>query len=165
MKSSDAIRALNDIRKEFSRILDPTDAERVLEDARAQIEVSAEYYETALDRGTQHPNPWGYEIAQERPLRFIDSKVRGYTLRVDLCCEIRWGDDSLPVRQDLAVRVWSSDRRVVFREKFDSEEVRRHIDEHGRRVMSRLHFDRANAGQLGPAYHMQIVLKRLENEC
>lgn len=118
--------------------------------------------------GDRGKNPeWGYDIYEERPLCFKPSKILKGAV-VDIYCKVRWsGDSTIPCRQDIKMRIWSDDHRINFRSILDSERVKEELDSRPitdqRRVISRLHFDRANLTQeqeddkqYHPDFHLQI---------
>ncbi|MCP4373246.1 MAG: hypothetical protein GY797_34845 [Deltaproteobacteria bacterium] len=115
----------------------------------------------------REPEPWGYTIYHNDPLRFISTTVpNSVELQVDVYCDIRWTEDDVPVQQDIKVRIWTQHADIIFREAYDSEKIFDEFEDEARlhfprlhkksRVISRFHFDKANPGQGGPNYHLQL---------
>jgi len=97
--------------------------------------------------------PWKFEIEPSRPLLFNICEVKGYKLQVDIFCSISYPDKYFDNwNETLTIRIWSVDEKLFYRESLDFEKLKRI----GRRVMARFHFDRANPGQAGPHFHLQI---------
>ena len=161
MNYNQLIRALKSIRKSLTLVLEPG-AANVISGAIGQLKTSkAQYdkYQRRTDLSRKPVNDWGYAILNP-PLRFKIANYKGYQLRPDIICNIRWQQEgALPSTQELVLRVWSADEHMIYREEIDSETIGElvtadnGIDE---RVMLRCHFDLANPSQSGPLYHLQF---------
>lgn len=161
MNASDVIRTLNIISKVYERILDGSQS-IVIPSAVSSVRVSkAEYDRTKINqsRGVQI-KPWGYTIDDDKPLRFVPSKVKDINLQADVYCKIYWEEDAIPVEQDIKVRLWSDHEQLIFDPDRDAQAVYEKLTDPSRekqgRVISRFHFDRANKTQQGPNYHLQF---------
>jgi len=156
--------SLNHIKKIYSKILDGS-CPHVIAAAVSMVDQTKERYDYAVrnrSRGLT-PEPWGYAIYHDQPLRFKRTKIpNGLDLQVDVYCDIRWEDADVPVQQDLKIRIWSEDARTVFDENRDASVMQGLIEGNRRngqpgRVVSRFHFDKSNPGQsVGPVYHLQF---------
>lgn len=158
MTEGEVLRALESIKGRFSPILEG-DANSVLEKAKAEVCESKKQYEAREKQRArgQSPLTWGFALCPSSPLRFKRKAVERVTLSVDVIAEMRWQNaDEPPTTQDLALRVWCSDRNIAFRPSFDAERVESLVDWVKGRVMLRLHFDRGNSRQPGPRYHVQV---------
>jgi hypothetical protein len=150
---------LQEIKKNFESVLED-DAGWIIDEAIAELDSSKEEFERR--QGKTHdltrlrPEPWGYRIYPDSPLRFRPSRViRGVNLWVDLYCTVLWKEEgALPIKQDIHLRVWSDEIDYIYRSDWDSEIVYDRLTEG--RVMLRCHFDLANPGQPGPEYHLQF---------
>lgn len=169
MNHNDVQRTLDVIRTTYSKILDGSQ-EVVLPMAKEEVRTSKEAYDIKKRnraRGILLPT-WGYTIDHHFPLRFRPSKVKGLDLQVDIYCDVRWQDESIPVTQDIKVRVWSEHRETIYNSKRDSEIIGAELENPTRtqngRVISRMHFDKANPEQNGPKYHFQVGGKAEEYE-
>jgi hypothetical protein len=157
MTPSEADFGLLTIKDRLSGILSPN-AGRVLDDARAQFSNARELFsKTSKKKHAKLPD-WGFAIARQNPLIFRDCEVRDNQVRVDLFCSFRWpGDPSKRANSHtLGVRIWSLDKKVCFRDKWDAAPLKDSLGDPCRRVMLRCHFDLANSGQAGPRYHIQV---------
>lgn len=135
----------------------------VIDEAVGYVESS---YERHASQALQshHPGigqaPWGFEIPKRRPVKFIQSEeISGLNPQIDVHCDIRWlEEDDPPTKQTVAIRVWTRNLDRAYREEWDSEHVLDALTSQGEqpRVMLRFHFDRAEVGQMGPEYHLQI---------
>ena len=69
-----------------------------------------------------------------------------------------WDDEPAerPCALNVAIRVWCLDPHVYFRKDWDAQGLWSQVDPERGRVMLRIHFDLANAGQAGPQYHAQV---------
>jgi hypothetical protein len=158
MTSGKIITGLEVVRTKFKRILD-SDADRILSAAKTAVVSTKKEHDKRLKqrRASYQPMPWGYSVSPGSPLRFRDAKVRDLTFRVDVVCKALWfGRRREPHSQQLAVRVWSLDKAVMFREALDAPEIEQAIDPKSGRVMLRFHFDQATSGQQAPRYHVQV---------
>ena len=110
--------------------------------------------------------PWGFRIEPNYPLRFKKTEVNGLNLRVDLFLKSYWDSDPavMPSELTLAIRVWSLDKHIYFRDDWDAKRLSSKINSNTGRVMSRLHFDLANKDQPGPKYHLQVGGKPRDDE-
>jgi hypothetical protein len=105
--------------------------------------------------------PWKLIISPDDPLAFRSTDDDGtvkHNLDVDLACTLSEPNDSgVPQgAHNIAVRVWSTNSSQCFREEYDAECLRDPIEQAGRRVMLKFHFDLANEDQEGPRHHLQI---------
>ncbi len=156
--------SLKQIGKVYKEILDHTTSQNVLSNAMVRVESTKARYDHAIRNQTRGftPEPWGYTINHEEPLRFKPTKIpHGVELQVDVYCDIRWiNEDDKPVRQDIKVRIWSQHEDTIFNSERDSEKIFDQLFDSQRiypgRVISRFHFDKANPSQIGPEYHLQF---------
>lgn len=161
MNDQEVIRTLRIISKVYGNILDGSQ-NAVIPSAIASIKESKKEYERTKQNSPRGViiEPWGYAIDDVAPLRFKPSKVKDLDLQVDVYCDIRWTDDSFPVKQEIKVRLWSNHDEIMFNPNRDSPMVLEKLSDPARkwqgRVVSRFHFDKANPTQQGPKYHMQI---------
>jgi hypothetical protein len=159
-------RGLREIKRDFQHILDDG-ASRIIDDAIAEVESTKESFDK-LQGKTHHPGlapqPWGYCIYPEAPLRFKPSNaIKGFQAQVDLYCTARWvGEGTMPVEQCIHLRVWTDEVNQAYRENWDSERVYKKLTVG--RVMLRCHFDLANPDQPGPKYHVQFGGKAQHDE-
>jgi hypothetical protein len=161
--SLDELRSgLSTIGKDFRKILAPN-ASSILEEASIELTNSKfRYDEKKKRKALTNLDSWGILIHKEKPLRFIESnEITGAKLFVDLYCNIQWREDNHPpTAQDICLRIWSSKADLIFRERWDSkwimEKLTQPSQRKSERVMHRMHFDKANHGQKGPAYHLQF---------
>ena len=118
-----------------------------------------------FDKDPRNHPEWGYDILEKSPLRFKSrTALKGVT--VDVYCRLRWSDGtSVPSKQVIQLRIWSRDKGIIYRPDLDSECVDAKLKDSTRkqpgRVISRLHFDRANLSpnrseEYHPKSHMQI---------
>lgn len=157
------IRSLDTIKATLTEVLLEPGAENVISAAIADLKKSkARYdnYQRRTDLPRKRANDWGYEIVHA-PLRFQMAHYKGYRLRPDIICNFRWQKEgALPTTQELVLRVWSDDERLIYRDEYDSEAIAELVTtpHNGltERVMLRCHFDLANLKQSGPTYHLQI---------
>jgi len=156
------------IGKFYKDLLDDS-AEWILQEAASRLIESHDLFKAG------HIPQWGYEITDERPLRFRPSPIGGYLPEVDIYCSIKWTDSDLPVEQDIKIRVWSNHHLIVFREGIDGERIEQELTNDARhrsnsgRVISRLHFDLARhdqgrSEQFHPRYHLQVGGNQREYE-
>jgi len=154
--------SLESIRKVYARILDSDARAIVLPAAKSLVQPTWEHYEyTRKNRARGIVlAPWGYTIDHAQPLRFIPVRVNGIELQVDIYCDIRWENDDHPVTQDIKIRIWSNHPGIGFDPMRDAAPLEESMIDPIRpylgRVISRVHFDRANTGQPGPQYHLQF---------
>lgn len=112
--------------------------------------------------GKRKPEPkWRLEIPSGSPLRFRPtpaSKDLRHRLAVDIACFIDCPRDGVTTgKHTITIRVWTDDPGLCFREAFDAASIADGVTANGgRRVITRFHFDHANAGQPGPREHLQI---------
>jgi hypothetical protein len=149
---------LQEIKRDFAPILDDNTV-WVIDEAITQLDSTRAQFERRQNQThdpRSHPEPWGYRIDPNYPLRFEPRVIRGMNLWVDLYCRAFWEEEeALPVEQCIHLRVWSDEIDYIYRENWDSEDVLVHLTSEGR-VMLRCHFDLANPGQSGPEYHLQF---------
>lgn len=104
--------------------------------------------------------PWSYSISPAEPVRFMTcplGKHVKHALTADIFAQVSEPTAGQPAgAHNIAVRVWSSDPELWFRNDLDAEVVRERCRAKNRRVMLRFHFDHAEAGQNGPRDHLQI---------
>jgi len=153
------LKGLNIINSELAGILDRATATQVLQSARTDVQSSYELYKTYVKQTHQKheivESGWGFSIRQ-RPLQFGKTVISGYPFRVDLTCEFRWQGENGEkyIKRNIAVRLWSLSKDMIFREDWDSERLRAlSLKE---RVMMRFHFDLADPQQSAPLCHLQI---------
>ena len=161
--------SLETVKRRLNPILDDRSVV-VIEHAKSMLRDSnCQYRESARQRRIERTvRPWGFSISPDDPLRFEPTEVGGLKLRVDLFMEEYWDDEPAeqPCKLNVAIRVWSLDPQVCFREQWDATGLRDQIDPGRGRVMIRIHFDLANPGQPGPKYHAQVGGNpRLEELC
>ena len=110
--------------------------------------------------------PWGFRIEPNYPLRFKNTTINGLNLRVDLFLASYWDSipGGMPCELTLAIRVWSLDKHIYFRDDWDAARLSSQINVNTGRVMLRLHFDLANKDQPGPKYHLQVGGKPRDDE-
>jgi hypothetical protein len=102
-------------------------------------------------------------------LRFIQCNVNGMKFQVDLSFNLHYRIDyhtedgsCLQISHDsanlhtLLLRIWSLDHSLSFRSDWDANQLEPQIKSGGRRVVARMHFDRANPTQTGPKFHLQL---------
>jgi hypothetical protein len=166
MDSQRVISSLQLIGKVYDSILDNS-YQYVIPQAISTVQVTKNAYEYARRNQTRGytPVPWGYCIQHEYPLKFLPVVVpNSVELQVDVYCDVRWADQDIPIVQDIKIRVWSTHTDTIFDEKRDSQTVLDELTREGRningRVVSRLHFDKANLNPntgIGyhPEYHVQ----------
>jgi len=168
--SSRVAQTLRLIGKVYGRLLDDTTRAVVLPQAEARIRASATAYADALRNSSRGvvPQPWGYTIEHDQPLRFVVSKVNRIELQADVYCDVRWEESDLPVVQEIKLRLWSRHSATTFNPERDAVAVEQELTNPSRRqpgrVVSRMHFDKANPQQPGPEYHLQFGGKAEEYE-
>ena len=113
------------------------------------------------ERKQKLPRPWRLAIPPGNPLRFIPTKASQdlrYSFVTDIACKIdQPRDGEITGEHEIAVRMWTSDADLYFRESYDAARILQDVEARGRRrVMLRFHFDHANTGQPGPKHHLQI---------
>lgn len=133
--------------KSFREFLDPDSANPLYESVeklRGIIENEKKLNKSRKEKKVV----WIFVIPRKTPLRFkVGEDEPELKLRVDLSCTIQGIEElnkqTFSIKKyNFEVRVWSEDENVIFRDCFDSEEIRTKIMESGcRRVMSRFHFD------------------------
>ena len=152
-------RSLETVGKLLNAILDDR-ADVVIEQAKSMLRESKCQYDESKRQGRQERElrPWGFSISPNDPLRFEPTEVRGLKLRVDLFLEEYWAEEPAdqPCQLNVAIRVWSLDPQMYFREEWDASRLKDQTDPVRGRVMLRIHFDLANAEQSGPKYHAQM---------
>ena len=138
--------ALTAIQNRLQSVLDQS-ASRVLADASAQMVV------TTTAKGKSRKTAWRLTVSRESPLRFRQCIVDGLRIQADLSCRLEW--DQGIKSQDLLLRIWSQDEHICFRDQYDAAIIRARLATPPSRVIARYHFDKANAGQDGPSFHLQ----------
>ncbi len=165
------------IGKVYRRILDDDTKAYVLPAAVEGVQKTKEDYDHAVrnqNRDSRYkPEPWGYTIDHDQPLRFISTKINRIDFQVDVYCDVRWANEDVPVKQDIKVRIWSQHDATIFKPERDSLQIEEALLDprriHAGRVVSRFHFDRGNRDhegdpQEGPEYHLQVGGKPEEYE-
>ena len=166
LNPADVQRGLEAIQGISSRILDDR-APNVLSRAKAELQSSVTEHQARVreNRGLATIN-WGFSIDPKEPLGFQITEVDQLYLKVDLFLQSYWNSvpADTPILLNVGLRVWSLDKQIYFREKWDAERIHSKIDSNVGRVMLRLHFDLANSMQPGPKYHLQIGGKPHDGE-
>lgn len=156
MNPEDLVKCLYSMRDRMRKVLEGN-ADQILGEAAEQVKASFEYARKRNRAARKVFPSWGFTISPQKPLRFLESVQKGVRLRVDIFCNLQWtypaGELSRP--RNLVVRVWCLDESLFFRPQWDSEEIGGKVDPNRGRVMLRYHFDFAEEGQQGPAYHLQ----------
>lgn len=158
MNLEQAIKEIETIRDTMSSIL-ASESQPVLSAVLADLN-NQKSRRASLGRKAPKP-PWTIKIQPTRPLMFIgtDSEaVVKHNLEVDVCCSLTEPDKSGTAQGEhlIAVRIWSKDDAVYFRDELDAEALRAPLSAQRRRVMLRFHFDLGNKDQEGPKHHLQI---------
>lgn len=154
MSPANIIFGLSAIKDHGKKVLE-SDSALVLEQQIAALKAQA---------AGKKPTEWGYAF-NDPPLRFVPAEQKGYRLTADILCDIRWREEGHPpAHQELVLRIWSDDGRLVFREDFDAKTIQDQVEKNGQRVMLRVHFDCANEGQDGPKHHIQYGGKAKDDE-
>ena len=110
----------------------------------------------------QHQNPrldfpWGFSIPAQSPLAFRPRVLDGHQLRFDLYGHQRWRRTDDPAIDLLVVcRVWALDLDDMYRSDWDPDRIFDELDHARGRVLVRFHYDKAQAGQDGPEFHLQV---------
>lgn len=160
-------RNLNAVRDNLYPILED-DASAVLEKAKAGLARSVRLHKESVRQGRMERaiHPWGFSIEPSQPLAFRKTTIDGVRLRVDLCTKVYWHvyPGLEPGELNVAMRVWWLDKKEYFREQWDAPRLGHVINARSGRVMLRVHFDRADLGQPGPKYHLQVGGKQHGNE-
>jgi hypothetical protein len=158
MIPADALNALIKVRDRAKPVLAQSSLQ-VLDAAIASVHDSAGVDKKTRNKRIASRGRWGYSIPADRPLEFIECKTRsGHSILVDLFGCFTWAFKAPGecVTQELVIRVWSVDPALSFRADWDAERLGFLAESAGRRVIVRYHFDRANSGQDGPRYHLQV---------
>jgi hypothetical protein len=114
---------------------------------------------------------WRLVIPPDAPLSFKDTDPSDHLkhqLHLDVSCQLAKPMIGRPnTEHNIAVRVWTKEESLWYRQNYDSETLAKKIRAGtGRRVMLRFHFDLANPGQPGPLFHLQIGgVQHSEEEC
>lgn len=109
MDPQKVINTLQLIGKVYKPILDDS-SQYVIPQAIATIQVSKEAYDYARRNQTRGftPEPWGYSIQHENPLKFLSVAVpNSIEMQVDVYCDVRWAEQDIPTIQDIKIRVWN----------------------------------------------------------
>jgi hypothetical protein len=163
---------LQQLKKIFRPILEDG-TESVIDWAIAELESSKKRFDEWTRRSDDPhltPQPWGYRIDPQLPLRFKPSSViKGLGLWVDLYCTVLWMQEgTLPVKQEIHLCVWSNNMNYIYRPEWDPNVVLEKLTDPARlfngRVILRCHFDLANPGQHGPKHHLQFGGEAREHE-
>jgi hypothetical protein len=157
----DAITELNVIRSRLEPILDEEGRRAILNAVNDLESQRPRPKEGKKKHKKAAPKPWRLVIPPGNPLRFIATE-RTQDLRhsfvIDVACQIDQPKNGEIVGEhNIAIRVWTADEDLYFRDAFDAERIFDDVEAAGRRrVMLRFHFDHANPGQPGPKHHLQI---------
>lgn len=145
------------------KILDPLGKDAL----QAQIMYLEEIRNKKRSKKIQSKTSWKITIEPSHPILFKICEVDGYRLQVDIFCFVSYPESTIQDwNETITIRIWSDDERLFFRKSLDSINIEKRINKFGinRRVMARFHFDRANPGQAGPRFHLQIGGKQHEDE-
>ena len=157
--ASEVHQSLETVGRRLNSILDDR-AVVAIERAKSMVRESSCQYRESVRQGRQErePHPWGFSIPPHDSLRFEPTKVNGLNLRLDLFMEEYWDDEPAerPCALNVVIRVWCLDPHVYFRKDWDAQRLHGQVHPERGRVMLRIHFDLANAGQAGPRYHAQV---------
>jgi hypothetical protein len=154
-----ALKELNVIQSRLFELLDE-EGRRAL--AQAIRDLDDQRPAPAKKKGKKRPEPqWRLEIPPGTPLRFIPtpaSQDLRHPLAVDIACAIDRPRDGVTTGEhNIAIRIWTDDVGLYFRDAYDAPALRESVAANGgRRVMMRFHFDHANPNQPGPREHLQI---------
>jgi hypothetical protein len=137
-------------------------------DSYSNLLEAASYVKTFSSSGRpkSKQQPWEVYIDSGKSLRFLPSEL-DKRLAPDIFCDIQGpSDGQRPLsKQNLVVRIWSLNKDLSFRNKWDSDELDRLLTQgHSTRVMLRLHFDRADESQEALLFHLQIGGRPTEPE-
>ena len=167
LSPADVSRSLEMISGRLYSILE-NEAQAVLHGAKAMVYSSHEAHLDSVQNRSRgvSTKPWGFRIEPNSPLRFKKTNINDLNLRVDLFLTSYWDSDPglMPCELTLAIRVWSLDKHIYFRDDWDAKQLSSQINANTGRVMSRLHFDLANKDQPGPKYHLQVGGKPHDDE-
>ena len=156
---TDVLRSLNTVRDRFVSIHEGSNY-GILEKAESMLRYSKDQFDESTRQGRiERPiRSWGFRIDPDSPLRFRRTTVDGLDLRVDLFSRTYWDSEPAeqPVKLNVAIRVWCMSRDIYFRREWDAKRLQHEVGPTTGRVMLRIHFDLANAGQQGPRYHVQV---------
>jgi len=142
-------------------ILD-NDASLVLDQVISQLEATSQN-----SKSTSQPCTWAFAISPRRPLRFVKSEDEG-RVQPDIFCRLLgpgtlgWPHES----QELVIRIWSVDQTLSYRPELDAKSIEDWLtlQREPHRVILRLHFDRANKGQNGTIFHLQVGGNPIEDQ-
>jgi hypothetical protein len=160
MTLDDALTELRVIQSRLGGVLDQ-EGRRAVSTAISDLEGQRPRPKPGKEHKKKPLPPWRLVIPPGNPLRFIETSATQdlrYPLSIDVSCMIDQPKDGRIVGEHtVAVRVWTSDETLYFREAFDAERIQSDVGgAGGKRVMLRFHFDHANPGQPGPRHHLQI---------
>ena len=151
--------SLATLENRLSSILDPG-ANRVLAQAKSMLRQSSA---DNLERRRQHRQarplrPWGFHIAPDDPLTFKETEIDKLKIKVDLFLRAFWETQPAgrPCELTVTLRIWCLSPAIYFRDQWDAPALQDRINPATGRVMLRVHFDLANAGQPGPRHHVQV---------
>ncbi len=122
------------------------EAQDVLDEAALQVEASGKKSQC-----------WSLVIPPTRSLRFKRTEVDN-RISLDLYCMLRLSEDAIPLaEQSVVLRIWSEDLALSYRVDWDAPIIEKKLMNAGvfRRVLARLHFDRAPPGVSEPRFHLQ----------
>jgi hypothetical protein len=101
---------------------------------------------------------WSVAIDPEEPLQFNSSEVDD-RIFPDLYCKLETSTGPWPfTEQSVVLRVWSESDALSYRPEIDAPAILDALREmeNKRRVLTRLHFDCANARANEPRHHFQV---------
>ncbi len=163
MNASHIIATLNLIGKVYASILDDASKSYVIPGAIASVKASRAIFDR--NNPPNESRTWGYTIHHDKPLRFEPVEVpNSIKMQVDVFCDVQWAGEETPIRQDIKIRIWCNHDQTIYDAARDSEAILQELSKADRnyygRVVSRLHFDKANlTGKKTHSYHPQYHLQ------
>jgi hypothetical protein len=157
------IQELTVIEQQLARILDDLGKVAIRQAKRDLEALQAKAAKRGKSSRRRTTEPWAFAIPPGNPLRFVPTTLSAevrHRLVVDVFCQLSEPRDGRPLpgqAHNIVIRVWTEDQTLWFREGLDDSALVDQIKAAGgRRVIHRVHFDFANAGQPGPQFHLQI---------
>jgi len=98
---------------------------------------------------------WRFTIPRDNPVTFVKNNRK---FQIDISCEIE-GTGNTIQKQNILLRIWSSDKKICYRDDIDHPNIKIKLDDIGwKRVVLRFHFDlrSSDTKQPEPLYHLQI---------